>query len=275
MAEPDYKMRAAKDLERAESKEKKRHRSPGYPTVNLQEALDRTRKFYELDGRAGANPETAAKHIGFSTAHGQALSVLSALKKFGLLEDKAGRVVPTQTALELLNLPEEDPRRPEALRKAALAPTIYRKLISMYKDTGLPSDETLRGELVAYEGFNPNAAGDFLKNFKATLEFAGISDLTVIESEIEMESQTSTTTEQAPIRARNPVQVVNPGGGLIRVGSSSPSNAANAWTWTLSIPRNVRADLHISGEVTKADIARLKKQIEFLEESFEDESEEQ
>jgi hypothetical protein len=49
------------------------------------------------------------------------------------------------------------------------------------------------------------------------------------------------------------------------VGSQS-----NAWAWTLSVPRNVRVELRIAGNVTLEDIKRLKKQIEFLEESFED-----
>jgi hypothetical protein len=56
-------------------------------------------------------------------------------------------------------------------------------------------------------------------------------------------------------------------------GSNSQGGAAghtNAWTWTLSIPRNVRADLRIAGDVSREDIRRLKKQIEFLEESFEE-----
>jgi len=54
--------------------------------------------------------------------------------------------------------------------------------------------------------------------------------------------------------------------------SQQGTSPANAWTWTLSIPRNVRAELKIAGDVTRDDVRRLKKQIEFLEESFEEES---
>jgi hypothetical protein len=253
-----------------------RHRSPSYPTVGLQEALERTKKFYSVDGKAGAPTETAVKHIGFASAHGQALSVLSALKKFGLLEDKAGRVVPTQRAIELVNLPEQDPRRIEALRQAALAPAIYRELIQQYRETGLPGDETLKAELVTYKNFNPNSVDDFIKFFKSTLEFSGLSDFSVIESDLEMQSQQQETADQGVVRAKNPqeVRVVNPGGGRISVTPPAIS-AANVWTWTLSIPRNVKAELRIAGDVTKADVTRLKKQIEFLESSFDEESEEQ
>jgi hypothetical protein len=253
-----------------------RHRSPSYPTVGLQEALERTKKFYGIDGKAGAPIATAVKHIGFASAHGQALSVLSALKKYGLLEDKSGRVVPTQRAIELLNLPDQDPRRVEALRQAALAPAIYRELIQQYRETGLPSDETLKAELVTYKNFNPNSVDDFIRFFKSTLEFAGLSDLSVIESDPEMQSQPKESADQSGVRAKNPqeVRIVNPGGGRIPVNPPTIS-AANMWTWTLSIPRSVKAELRIAGDVTKADIVRLKKQIEFLESSFDEESEEQ
>lgn len=55
-------------------------------------------------------------------------------------------------------------------------------------------------------------------------------------------------------------------------GLAVATNHASAWTWTLSIPRNVRAELKIASDVTRDDVRRLKKQIEFLEESFEEES---
>jgi hypothetical protein len=166
-----------------ENGKKKRHRSPNYPTVGLREAIERVKRFVTTDGRAGAIPAIAAKHIGFASAHGQAYSVLSALKKFGLLDDKDGRVAPTQRAMEIVNLPETDERRIKAIREAALSPSIYAELIEQHKSTGLPSDDTLAGELVAYGGFNPNSVKEFLKGFRETLEFAGLTDFSMLESE--------------------------------------------------------------------------------------------
>lgn len=167
----------------AEGEKKKRHRSPSYPAVGLKEAIERSKRFVAADGRAGATAAIAAKHIGFASAHGQAYSVLSALKKFGLVEDKDGRIVPTQRALEIISLPENDPRRLKAIRQAALLPSIYSELIEQYKDTGLPAEDTLSGELEVYRGFNPNGVKEFLKGFQETLEFAGLTDLSVLGSE--------------------------------------------------------------------------------------------
>ena len=47
--------------------------------------------------------------------------------------------------------------------------------------------------------------------------------------------------------------------------------AIQSYSFALSMPRNVRAELRLFGQVTKSDVERLRKQIEFLEEQFEDE----
>lgn len=164
------------------AEKKVRQRSPNYPTVGLPEAIERVRKLFEADGRAGVPTEVAAKHIGYATAHGQAYSVLSALKKFGLLDEGKGRVSLSQRAIELLNLPATDPRRVQAVKDAALSPPIYRELVEQHAKTGLPGDESLEAELVTYRNFNPKVVAGFVRDFRATLEFAGLSDFSVLGS---------------------------------------------------------------------------------------------
>ena len=173
----------ATDSVAKQPEKKARQRSPNYPTVGLQDALERVRRLFNEDGRANVAVEVAAKHIGYATAHGQAYSVLSALKKFGLLEENKGRVALSRRAIELLNLPVNDPRRIQALKDAALSPPIYRELVEQHAQTGLPGDEALEAELVTYKNFNPKAVAGFVRDFRATLEFAGLSDLTVLGSE--------------------------------------------------------------------------------------------
>lgn len=166
---------------------KVRQRSPNYPTVGLEEALVRVGNLFREDGRAAVSSEIAAKHIGYATAHGQAYSVLSALKKFGLLNEDNGKVSLSQRAIELLNLPANDPRRAQALKDAALSPPIYKELVETHAKTGLPGDEALEAELVTYKSFNPKAVGSFVKDFRATLEFAGLSDFSMLRSEVKGE----------------------------------------------------------------------------------------
>jgi hypothetical protein len=162
---------------------KERQRSPNYPAVGLREAVERVRKLYETDGKAGALPEIAAKHIGYSSAHGQAMSVLAALKKFGLVSEVGGRLAPTQAALEIINLPDTDVRRKKALRESALSPALYKELAEKHQETGLPAPDSLEAELVTYKGFNPKAVGGLVRDFVDTLDFAGIIVGGTVESE--------------------------------------------------------------------------------------------
>lgn len=152
-----------------------RQRSPNYPAVGLREAVDRVKKLFATSGRAGAPPKLAAVHIGFKAAHGQAMSVLAALKRFGLVSESSGRVAPSHAAIEILQLPEGDIRRQAALSEAALSPPLYRELVEQHRQTGLPSRDVLEAELVTYKKFNPSAVSGLVTDFLDTLEYAGIS----------------------------------------------------------------------------------------------------
>jgi hypothetical protein len=152
-----------------------RLRSPGYPAIGLQEAIERVAKLYAQDKTAVVPMDAAGKHIGFAKAHGQALMFLSALRKFGLVEYPSdSRVVVTRRAVDILTFPEGHERREKAVQEAALSPNIYLELFERYRNSGLPSDEAIAPELIADKGFNPSAVASFLKDFRASLEYAGL-----------------------------------------------------------------------------------------------------
>jgi hypothetical protein len=73
------------------------------------------------------------------------------------------------------------PQRLASLRAAAASPPIYRELLTEFEGSGLPPDSTLRSELIAARKFNPNAVDGFIRDFRDTLDFAGLSDLTALE----------------------------------------------------------------------------------------------
>lgn len=245
----------------SESQEKKpRHRSPAYPTVSLREAVERVGRLYAADGKAGAPPAIAAKHIGYSKAHGQAHSVLSALKKFGLVADVGGRIVPTQRAIEILRLPEHDPKRIEGLKDAALSPQIYRELVEQHRSTGLPADDVLESDLEVHRNFNPTAVSGFVKDFKETLEYAGLSDLSMLESR-SGESEMPKADQIPPKESRTPGDM----------SPLPPSLVVRKYPLDISIPRSLRAELSIVGnDFRQEDLERLKKQLARLLENLED-----
>lgn len=255
---------------------KERHRSPNYPAVGLKEAVERVRGLSEKAGKAGAPANIAAKFIGFGSAHGAAMSVLAALKKFGLVEESNGRLIPTQRATEIINLPETDPRRKKAIQEAALTPAIYRELVESYRETGLPADEVLEAELVTYKAFNPKAVSGFVKDFKETLDFAGINVSDALESlETELQegdSQMSNASEPARTAEKPkvlPVGLVRSEEGFkVRIGPGH-----STYIWPLS--RGVTAQVTFSGgDVRAAHLDMLAKYLDLAKGALEAEEEE-
>jgi hypothetical protein len=154
-----------------------KHRSPNYPAVSLPAAINGVQALYDEEGPAGAPLTEAVKHFGFSSPHGSAMVVVSALKKYGLIEDKGSRLAPTLLAKSIIEFPENDERRIQAVRTAALKPAIIRELVEEFQGHGrLPSDGSLRAELITKKNFNPKTVGDFIRDFRETLLYAGLAD---------------------------------------------------------------------------------------------------
>ena len=259
---------AANPQEVPESK-KPRHRSPNYPTVGLREAVTRVRKLYEADGKAGAPAELAAVHIGFAKPHGQAMSVLAALKKFGLVSEINGRWAPSQRAIEILNLPEADERRQRALQEAALSPEIYRQLAEAHRETGWPKNDVLESELVTYRNFNPNSVEAFVKDLKDSLEFSGLSDLSALESRVEDNPEMDDVSELPKTKSTQSHLA-----GTLPASGARKSTQLATQVLAISIPRNLSVDIAVKGdELKREDLAKIKSQfnrwIEGLEEAFE------
>ena len=68
----------------------KRHRSPGYPFIDLKAALTRAKAFYDKERRHPASFKVAASHWGFKEKSSGGLQTAAALKSFGLLRDVEG-----------------------------------------------------------------------------------------------------------------------------------------------------------------------------------------
>ncbi|MCU1339734.1 MAG: hypothetical protein JWO19_5315 [Bryobacterales bacterium] len=246
----------------------KRHRSPNYPTVGLKEAIDRVRNLYNKDGKAGAPAEIAAVHIGFGKPHGQAMSVLAALKRFGLVAESNGRIAPTQRAIEILNLPPTDPRCQKALRDAVLEPALYRELIEQHKDTGWPADDVLASELVTYKNFNPRAVEGFVRDFKDSVVIAGLSEEGALESEEEADPNVPETDHQ-PTKAN----IVNLGGSSSgKAGAGSKLSQTHLFSWPLSkgVTAEVRFLIGPEADLSTTHLERLRQYLELVKMGWEE-----
>ena len=159
----------------ASSHKPKKGRSPSYPGINLETAIGRARTVYDAEGRHAAPVGVITKHWGYSapTTGGAAVSY-AALRKFGLLIDEGSgndrQAKLTDLALEILLNPDATSRL-DAIRRAAMKPPIHAELWDIY-DGQLPSDDSLRYELVRNRGFTESGAAEFIREFRDTISFA-------------------------------------------------------------------------------------------------------
>lgn len=301
------------------------HRSPAYPFVALDLAIDRARAFWAKENRHSARIAVAAGHWGYKGKSSGTLLTVSALKQHGLLEDDGSGAERTVKISELarqiiLDEVPDSPQRVAAIKRSALTPKLYADLWRKW-GAALPSDESFRTFLRLDEHFNDAAAQAVLKNYKATLTFAKMAasdklpdaalDAKVTVAVGDYIQWESAGVLQFPEPKR--VSKVSPDGAFVFVEGSEtglpmaeiakaeqpaqparfvetptpptpPLTAAVAgqgaplaqgttlppMNWVLSVPRGVRAQLIITGNVRADDLKRLKAQLDFLVDSLDD-----
>jgi hypothetical protein len=157
-----------------------RFRSPNFPAFDLGEALELAQQLYEKEGRAATREGVVVTHWGYGSLSGRARRKLAALKHFGLLEGEGsgrGKLMRlSQLALKILLDPDKSsPGYLQALREAALRPVLIKHLYDEYRN-GLPSDETIKYNLLLDKKFTDRAADQFVPVFRKTLKIAQLLD---------------------------------------------------------------------------------------------------
>lgn len=154
----------------------KRDRSPAYPFIALDVALDRLRALEAKFGRHPAPLSKAGLAWDLKPESSQAAQTLSALKYYGLVEyvgttqDRAAAV--TEEARNYLRAQQTSVK--EGMLKAfALKP----KAMQIYWTkwgADLPIDEMCLDDMVLKDGFTATAAKAFLRVYDDTIVFSGL-----------------------------------------------------------------------------------------------------
>jgi len=153
---------------------KKGKRSPGYPVISLEEAVQKVKILWGKDQNNTIALSAAHEHLGYKAKGGYGARIIAALKTFDLISQKQDGIKLTSEAIDLaLHDPSEEHYK-DIVRQLALSPSIYKKLFDEYR--GTVSDATLKIKLIKDYGFNPTSVDDFISTFRKTINFAGLTE---------------------------------------------------------------------------------------------------
>lgn len=237
--------------------EKKRslHRSPSYPVIPLAEAIEKVRDIYKHEKKSLTTADVIAAHLGYKYAKGNGGRAVSALRQYGLIEEVSGSLRVSDLGYTLIQFDPSTNEWQAAIQEAAGKPTVIRDLWNMYGLGGLPSDATLRTELLK-RGFNPESIDDVIRIVRESLsmvqcDYPGYNGATEDASMVQAAHRTSNPLPQT-------VQAVT----ATTPQSAPPAGATISYRIDISRSRGIYGELRIVGDLQKEDITRLRKAVE-------------
>jgi hypothetical protein len=191
-----------------------RVRSPNYPAFGLPEAINRIRAIHAAEQHLAAPKEVIAKHLGYNGINGGSLKAISALLKYGLLEEaQADKFKVSPLAISIL-FPAKGEDREAAIREAALKPALFQEIYTEWEG-GQPSDENLRAYLIRRQ-FASDALDRVIQSYKETMELLtqdpkGDTAIPSGGATGQQENAAMQTAQQAPVnRTPTPTPAVGP-----------------------------------------------------------------
>lgn len=151
-------------------------RGPAYPYVDLEQAIELTRKVYTYTKRSPAASESIVKDAWkYSPTSSTPMKVLAALKYYGLLEDvsseKARSVKITDRAYRIILDHGDEAVLRECLQAAALSPRWYKYC---WETWGKEMPPSMRSKLLLEHHFVESTVDAFIRDYKKTIQYAGL-----------------------------------------------------------------------------------------------------
>jgi hypothetical protein len=250
-------------------------RSPNYPAFGLGKAIDLVRKVHGSINHHKAPALVVVKAIGYSSMNGKSLSAISALKKYGLLEDVGKEFKVSKDALLILFEPIDSATRTSAIERAAFSPDLFAKLRIEFPGA-LPSDELVRSYLLQ-NGFLLTTVDQAIRAYRDTMELvSGISEgyNGTDEKSIANGDETGIPMEELALERSSgaPLTVMQPKA----FPKSEVSATAGEREWLrgdLSKAKGIGYRLIVSGDVGPKEIGKLIKLLEAQKLVLDDEDE--
>lgn len=146
-------------------------RSPNFPSMPLGDAIDAIKKVHAAEGRSKMPRLSAVKPLGYTSINGRSLSVLGALKAYGLIDGRGDELRISQEGFTLANAPSNSDEYREALIACFRAPPAFQRFAE--EDEGASAD-TLKWKLQKV-GFQPDSAERLVRVYRESRELVNAS----------------------------------------------------------------------------------------------------
>jgi hypothetical protein len=145
-----------------------RVRSPNYPALSLPEAIKLVATVQAAEQHLAAPKEVVAKHLGYASYHGLAGRIVSAIEKYGLLEEVNGDKVKVSPLAMSILFPASPEEKQKAITEAAFKPLLFAAIRDEWQGAR-PSDENLRVYLIRKK-FGSDALDRVIEVYKETMD---------------------------------------------------------------------------------------------------------
>lgn len=157
-----------------------RIRSPSYPCIDLEAAIDKAGRLYDFGKLNPVLVSAILPQWGFNSKSANGMKVVATLKSFGLIEDsgqKENRKIKlTNRAYRILKDHSNSKEREQAIKDAALNPEIYSWCWKRFGELEeMPTDEAIRSDLIFDKKFNESAVKAFLIDYKKSIKFSNLT----------------------------------------------------------------------------------------------------
>lgn len=252
----------------ADTQNAKRFRSPPYPFIPLSKAVERARAVYDVAKHHEVSFPVLADAWDYGLKSSGLVQTAAALIHFGLMSDqgtgKNRKFSLTNDALRIIQ--DADPqssKRRDALKRAALKPKIHGELWKKFGALSGVSDFVLINYLTLDrrdEGeapFSPSAAEELVSEYKATMDYAGVTVFDNIPLHSEDKADNRSSSDGGEMQHQTPE-----GQGQNDRVPPPPVGEASLVMYDNRI--RITADVDVEG--AKELIQKLKKRIDLLEE---------
>lgn len=179
-----------------------RLRSPNFPGLSLEEAIESAREIFDKSRHAEIPREVVAKDLGYSGLTGRSVVILGALNQYGLVENTTkGHMKVSKLAADILHGYPEHVKL-EALYKAGREPVLFKAIFDKFYNH-IPSDNAVRSFLIN-NGFTNDGAEKALKTFSETNRFLEIKG--ACESYSETPESVAESSPDKPIQEQKQVE---------------------------------------------------------------------